>query len=208
MKKELPPVSARTLGNRVPRRGHWLLAGLGSLILRIMGWRIVGNLPDVERAVLVVAPHTSNVDGVIGLSAIQSLKVHVRFMGKHTLFEGRLGRLMYWLGGIPVNRDSAQDVVEQTTAVMREKPFWLGIAPEGTRKGAKCWKTGFYRIADQMRVPIVVIGFCYRRRQVRVLGSIMPTGDMDRDLASIVATLSEIEPRHPQRLSAPFRTGH
>lgn len=205
MKSELVPLTARTLGDQVPRRGHWLLAGLGRLILGAMGWRIVGRLPNTSRVVLAVAPHTSNIDGLIGISAIQSLRVHVRFMGKHTLFEGRLGRLMYWLGGIPVNRDSARDVVDQTTAVMRETPFWLGLAPEGTRTGAKRWKTGFYRIAEQMAVPIVVLGFCYRRRQVRIVDCFLPTGDMDADMARMVASLADIVPRKPALLSAPLK---
>ena len=205
MKSELAPLTARTLGDQVPRRGHWLLAGLGRLILGAMGWRIVGRLPNTPRVVLAVAPHTSNIDGLIGISAIQSLRVHVRFMGKHTLFEGRLGRLMYWLGGIPVNRDSARDVVDQTTAVMRDTPFWLGLAPEGTRTGAKRWKTGFYRIAEQMAVPIVVLGFCYRRRQVRIVDCFLPTGDMDADMARMVASLADIVPRKPALLSAPLK---
>ena len=205
MKSELAPLTARTLGDQVPRRGHWLLAGLGKLILGAMGWRIVGRLPNTPRVVLAVAPHTSNIDGLIGISAIQSLRVQVRFMGKHTLFEGRLGRLMYWLGGIPVNRDSARDVVDQTTAVMRETPFWLGLAPEGTRTGAKRWKTGFYRIAEQMAVPIVVLGFCYRRRQVRIVDCFLPTGDMDADMARMVASLAYIVPRKPALLSAPLK---
>ncbi|WP_290518520.1 1-acyl-sn-glycerol-3-phosphate acyltransferase [Alcanivorax sp.] len=205
MKSELAPLTARTLGDQVPRRGHWLLAGLGKLILGAMGWHIVGRLPNTPRVVLAVAPHTSNIDGLIGISAIQSLRVQVRFMGKHTLFEGRLGRLMYWLGGIPVNRDSARDVVDQTTAVMRETPFWLGLAPEGTRTGAKRWKTGFYRIAEQMAVPIVVLGFCYRRRQVRIVDCFLPTGDMDADMARMVASLADIVPRKPALLSAPLK---
>ena len=205
MKSELAPLTARTLGDQVPRRGHWLLAGLGKLILGAMGWRIVGRLPNAPRVVLAVAPHTSNIDGLIGISAIQSLRVQVRFMGKHTLFEGRLGRLMYWLGGIPVDRDSARDVVDQTTAVMRETPFWLGLAPEGTRTGAKRWKTGFYRIAEQMAVPIVVLGFCYRRRQVRIVDCFLPTGDMDADMARMVASLADIVPRKPALLSAPLK---
>jgi 1-acyl-sn-glycerol-3-phosphate acyltransferase len=205
MKSELAPLTARTLGDQVPRRGHWLLAGLGKLILGAMGWHIVGRLPNTPRVVLAVAPHTSNIDGLIGISAIQSLRVQVRFMGKHTLFEGRLGRLMYWLGGIPVNRDSARDVVDQTTAVMRETPFWLGLTPEGTRTGAKRWKTGFYRIAEQMAVPIVVLGFCYRRRQVRIVDCFLPTGDMDADMARMVASLADIVPHKPALLSAPLK---
>lgn len=205
MKQELPAITPQIIAPAVPRRGHWFLAGLGRLILSLMGWRIVGTLPNVDRAVLAVAPHTSNIDGVIGLSAIQALRVYVRFMGKHTLFEGRLGRLMYWLGGIPVNRDNARDLVEQTAQAMQQEPCWLGIAPEGTRKGAERWKTGFYRIAEAQGIPIVVLGFCYRRRQVRVVGSVMPTGDMEADLQTMVDMLADIVPRHPELLSAPFR---
>ena len=104
-----------------------------------------------------------------------------------------------------MNRDSARDVVDQTTAVMRETPFWLGLAPEGTRTGAKRWKTGFYRIAEQMAVPIVVLGFCYRRRQVRIVDCFLPTGDMDADMARMVASLADIVPRKPALLSAPLK---
>lgn len=205
MKQPLPAITPDTPGPLVPRRGHWFLAGLGRFILKVMGWHIVGTLPNVDRAVLAVAPHTSNIDGVIGLSAIQALRIYVRFMGKHTLFEGRLGRLMYWLGGIPVNRENARDLVDQTAAAMQQEPCWLGIAPEGTRKGAERWKTGFYRIAEAQGIPIVVLGFCYRRKQVRVMGSVMPSGDMEADLQQIVAMLAEIVPRHPGLLSAPFK---
>lgn len=205
MKAELPPITSAVVGGRVPRRGHWLMAGLGRLILMLMGWRIVGRLPNVERAVLAVAPHTSNMDGLVGISAIQALRLQVRFLAKHTLFEGRLGKLMYWFGGIPVDRQSAQDVVDQTTRVMREKAFWLGLAPEGTRKGVERWKTGFYRIAEEMQVPIVVIGFCYQRKQIRVVDALMPSGDMEKDLAAMVESLADIVPRRPDRLSGPLK---
>ncbi|MCK0152710.1 1-acyl-sn-glycerol-3-phosphate acyltransferase [Alcanivorax sp. S6407] len=205
MKPALPAITPSTPGPLVPRRGHWLLAALGRLILKLMGWRIVGELPDVPRAVLAVAPHTSNLDGLVGVSAIQALRVNVRFMAKHTLFEGRMGKLMYWLGGIPVNRDDASDLVEQTAHAMQKAPCWLGIAPEGTRKAAQRWKTGFYRIAEAQSIPIVVLGFCYQRRQVRVVGSLIPTGDMEADLNRMVVMLADIVPRHPALLSGPFK---
>ncbi|MDX1803365.1 MAG: 1-acyl-sn-glycerol-3-phosphate acyltransferase [Alcanivorax sp.] len=205
MIRPLPPVNANTLGSRVPRRGHVLLAWLARVVLRLLGWRIVGALPDVPKAVLIVAPHTSNYDGLVGISAIQALRIHVRFMGKHTLFTGRAGGLMKWLGGIPVDRGSADDVVAQTTAYMRKEPFWLGLAPEGTRKGAERWKTGFYRIAEAMQIPVVVIGFCYRRKQVRIVDSFVPGGDLDADMARIHDHLADIEPRRPERLSTPLR---
>lgn len=205
MSKVLRPLTPEHLGSQVPRRGHWLLAGLGRFILRSMGWRIVGELPNVERAVLVVAPHTSNVDGLIGISAIQSLRVHVRFMGKDALFKGVLGPVMRWLGGIPVRRESAHDMVEQTVQAMTDASFWLGIAPEGTRKSAPRFKTGFYHIAERAGVPIVALGFCYQRREVRIVDTFLPSGNQEKDIARILAALSDIQPRHPHWLSQPLR---
>ncbi|EKF75066.1 acyltransferase [Alcanivorax hongdengensis A-11-3] len=205
MIRPLPALTPQSLGSQIPRRGHGVLVWLARLILRLIGWRIVGELPDVPRAVLVVAPHTSNFDGLVGISAIQALSLDVRFMAKDTLFTGRAGQLLRWLGGIPVDRSRADRIVEQTSAAMASKPFWLGLAPEGTRDRAQRWKTGFYRIAEGLQLPMVVIGFCYRRKQIRVVDSFVPSGDMDADLARIIDKLADIEPRRPERLSAPLR---
>lgn len=205
MSRPLPPLSKASLGPQVPRRGHWLLAGLGRLMLRLQGWHVVGKVPDVPRAVLTFAPHTSNHDGLVGIPAIQSLRIDVRFMGKHSLFQGRLGKIMRWLGGIPVDRNSARDVVEQTVAQMANEPFWLAIAPEGTRNAAESWKTGFYRIAERLQVPIVVFGFCYKRKQVRVVYTFTPSGDLQGDLSAMVEALADIEPCRPEKLSRPLR---
>lgn len=205
MKTPLPPVTAKRLGSNIPRRGHWFLAFLGRLVLRLVGWRIVGVLPDVPKAVLIGAPHTSNYDGLVGISTIQALRLNVKFLAKDALFEGRKGRVMRWFGGIPVDRSSATDIVDQVTKAMAHDDFWLGITPEGTRSGAEKWKTGFYRIAQALELPIVVIGFCYRRQQIRVVDTFVPTGNMDADLERIYDALHDIVPSHPERLSAPLR---
>jgi len=202
----LPPLRAVDVGPRIPRRGHWLAAALGRAMLRLVGWRVVGTLPDVPRAVMIAAPHTSNFDGLVGVSAIQALRLDIRFMAKHSLFRGPAGVLLRALGGMPVNRDSAGGVVEKSKASLQgEEPFWLGITPEGTRAGASEWKTGFYRIADDLRLPIIVVTFCYRRRQARVLQAVWPSGDMQRDLEVIYALLDDVHARHPERLSAPLK---
>lgn len=202
----LPPLNRRALGTRVPRRGQRLAAHLGRLLLGRLGWRLVGRLPDVPRAVVIAAPHTSNYDGLVGISAIQYLGLDVRFMAKHSLFRGPAGWLLRALGGIPVNRDAAGGLVQHVKGVLKGgDPFWLGITPEGTRTGAGQWKTGFYRIAAELGLPIVVVTFCYRRKQIRVLEAFWPGADMERDLQTIYALLDDVEPRHPERLSAPLR---
>ncbi|PHS60055.1 MAG: acyltransferase [Alcanivorax sp.] len=203
---ELPPLHPADLGARVPRRGSAPMAWLGRWILRAIGWKVVGRLPDIPRAVMIAAPHTSNYDGLVGISAIQSLRLDIRFMAKHTLFRGAIGVLLKALGGIPVHRGRAGGLVEETQRVLAAgDPFWLGITPEGTRTGAREWKTGFYRIALALKLPIIVVTFCYRRKEARILDAFWPTGDVEKDLEAIYALLDDVEPRHPERLSAPLK---
>lgn len=201
-----PVIRPSDPGPRVPRRGSRLSSALGSLILRLVGWRVTGELPDEPRAVVIGAPHTSNFDGLVGISALQALRLDVRFMAKHSLFRGPAGWLLKALGGIPVNRRKAGGVVHGAKALLKGgDPFWLGITPEGTRTGAAEWKTGFYRIAADLDLPIIVVTFCYRDKEVQVLGAFRPGADRDADLEAIYAKLDHVTPRHPERLSEPLR---
>lgn len=194
------------LGPRVPRRGNRFSSLLGRLLLRLAGWRIVGEFPDVPRAVLIVAPHTSNWDGYVGLAAIWALRLDIHFMGKHTLFRRPFGALVRWLGGIPIDRSSSAGVVEQSVQRFRENSgFMLGITPEGTRKGAANWKTGFLRIAQQAKVPVIVVGFDFARRDVVIADVVEPGNDMDADMVRVMENFRYIEPCRPERLSAPLR---
>lgn len=194
------------LGPRVPRRGNRFSAWLGRLLLALAGWRVVGDFPDVPRAVVIVAPHTSNWDGYVALAAIWALRLDLRFMGKHTLFRPPLGALLRWFGGIPIDRSSSAGVVEQSVNRFRERDqLLLGITPEGTRKGAGSWKSGFHRIARQAGVPIIVAGFDFARRHVVIADCVEPGDHPEADMARILENFRHIEPCRPERLSAPLR---
>ena len=108
MSTDLRPLTPDAIGASVPRRGHWLVAALGRAVLRLIGWQVVGELPNVPRAVMIAAPHTSNYDGLVGVSAIQGLRLDIRFMAKHTLFRGPAGWLLRALGGM---RESLERLV-------------------------------------------------------------------------------------------------
>ena len=60
----------------------------------------------------------------------------------------------------------------------------LAIAPEGTRVRAEHWKSGFYRIAERARVPIVPAYLDYGTRTAGFGPPFVPSGilrdDMDR----------------------------
>jgi 1-acyl-sn-glycerol-3-phosphate acyltransferase len=142
---------------------------LGRNVMRVAGWTFAGTVPNVSRAVIIVAPHTSNWDFVIGAAGMLCLDLELRFLGKHTLFKGPLGSLMRSLGGIPVDRSRpGSGVVEAMAARFgSEDRLLLALSPEGTRKSVNRWKTGFHRIARAAQVPIAAVALDYSRRQIR-----------------------------------------
>jgi 1-acyl-sn-glycerol-3-phosphate acyltransferase len=175
-----------TAGSRFPRWGGSLTRGIGRLILRLKGWRAVGEVPDLPNMVIPVAPHSSNWDFVLGIAYVMSKNVRVRYIGKRELFRWPLGPIMRWLGGIPVDRAQPQGVIDQVVAEIRRAPGTvLGITPEGTRKRGAPWKSGFYRIAVQAGIPIVPGFLDWSRKEVGLLARFHPTGEQEADLAHL-----------------------
>jgi 1-acyl-sn-glycerol-3-phosphate acyltransferase len=176
----LPPNAPRVKPNRLTR---WL----GRSILRLGGWRMVGKLPDIPRAVMIGAPHSSNWDGVWGFAAKAALGLDVKIIAKESLFRvPGLGLLLRSLGVIPINRSAAHGVIDQATAMIRNaERFWLGIAPEGTRKAVERWKAGFWKIAKAAEVPVIPAYFHYPDKVIG-FGEIFHLGeDMEADMRRI-----------------------
>jgi len=187
------------LGPNVPRQGGAVSAALGRLVLRLIGWRIEGELPDVSRAVLIVAPHTSNWDFPVGLAVKFALRLRVNWLGKHTIFRYGLARIWRPLGGIPVDRQAATGVVSQVLAEFgRRDRLLLGVAPEGTRKKVPQWKSGFYRIAQAAGVPIAPLAFDYPRRAIVFFPLFAPSGDYEADLAKLRSHYAAAMAYHPE----------
>lgn len=194
------------LGPNVPRRGNAFSRWFSLMLLRLLGWRVTGDFPNVRKAVLIVAPHTSNMDGVMTVVASFALGLKISFFVKHAAFRFPFGGLMRFFGALPVNREDSKNLVGFSAGKLREKDqLLLSVAPEGTRHETDNWKTGFYWIAHQAQVPIIFIAFDYPSREVRIVGHLTPSGDIDRDLPAIIECYRGIVPRHPAKLSAPLR---
>jgi len=173
---------------RVPQvRPNRFTRGFGRWVLKLGGWRMVGELPDVARLVLIGAPHSSNWDGIWGFAAKLALGLDIRILGKDTLFKvPGVGALLRRLGVIPVDRSNPKGVVEQAAALLRgADALWFGLAPEGTRKRVEAWKTGFWKIARAADVPVLPVYFHYPDR---VIG-IGPLWHMGDDLAADMARI-------------------
>lgn len=165
--------------------------------LRLGGWSLRGEFPDVPKLVLIAAPHSSGWDGLWGLLIKVAVGADVRFMGKQELFSGPLGGTLRQLGGMPVNRAAAKGVVEQMIdQFQRREQLWLGIAPEGTRKPVKRWRSGFWHIAHGSSVPIFPVAFHYPEKIIQ-LGPLFETSaDMDADMAKLRAWYAPFQGKH------------
>ncbi|MGH8033293.1 MAG: lysophospholipid acyltransferase family protein [Luteimonas sp.] len=173
-----------------PRLQHnALVRWCGRTILRLGGWRVVGELPDLPRLVLIGAPHSSNWDGVWGFATKFALDVDIRVLGKDSLFRiPLLSSLFKWLGVMPVNRNAGRGVIEQAAALIRDSErMWYGLAPEGTRQRVENWKTGFWKIAKAADVPVLRMYFHYPDRVVGFGPVFYLSDDMAADIASLRA---------------------
>jgi 1-acyl-sn-glycerol-3-phosphate acyltransferase len=175
-----------------------LTRGIGAAGLWLLGWRFEGEVPDRPKLVIVVAPHTSNWDFIVGVCAALALGFHFRFLGKDALFKPPLGWLMRWTGGIPVNRKRPEGVLEAAVDSFRREDFLLAITPEGTRRRVDRWKTGFWRIAREASVPVWTVALDWSRRVVRLDEAFEATPDLDADLRVLYARFSAEMARQPE----------
>jgi len=159
---------------------------LSNSIMRLVGWRVEGKLPDLPKFVLIAAPHSSNWDFLMFLGVVFHLRANVRFMGKAELFRNPFGWFFYYCGGIPVDRTKSQGLVEQmVNACQKSEKFILTIAPEGTRHHVTEWKMGFYHIARNAGIPIVLAVVDGKHKTMRVGQVFHPTENMDADIKAV-----------------------
>ena len=169
------------------------------IFIAILGWRVVGQLPDIPKFVIIGAPHTSNWDFVMFLALAFILKGDLRYMGKKELFYWPYGWFFRWCGGVPVDRSKPQGLVEQTVQAIQEADhFQLVITPEGTRSKVGEWKMGFYHIAKQAGIPVST-GFVDSVTKTTGIGPTFTlTDDMEADIAAMQAFFKDkvgINPR-------------
>jgi 1-acyl-sn-glycerol-3-phosphate acyltransferase len=173
---------------------------LGRATIAALGWKLEGEAPHDAKCVVIAAPHTSNWDGFYMLAMAWALGMRIDWMGKHTLFTGVRGKVLKALGGVPVDRRANHDVVQQMVDKFREADaLVLAIPPEGTRKRANAWKSGFYWIAKGANVPIYMSFLDYGRKVGGVGPSFVPSEDLEADVAKLRAFYEHMTGKHPEQ---------
>ncbi len=179
-----------------------MLRVIAKYLLRLGGWTAVGEAPSVPKAVFIAAPHTSNWDGIWALIYKVSTGLEIHFFAKQSLFWFPLGTLLRGLGGIPLNRNEPGSAVRQAVDAFEENDeFYLALAPEGTRSLRSHWKSGFYRIAMEANVPVVLGFFDYRDKRLGFGPTLELTGDRDTDLATMQEFYGTMTARWPEKVS-------
>jgi 1-acyl-sn-glycerol-3-phosphate acyltransferase len=177
-----------------------LFRGLTRLLLGLSGWRVDGKLPNLPKFILVGAPHTTNWDFILFLGVVFHLRANVRFMGKAELFRSPIGWFFYWCGGVPVDRSKSQGLVDQmVNACKQSEKFILTIAPEGTRHSVSEWKMGFYYIAKNAGIPIVMAKVDGKQKTVHVGQIFYPTENMEADIKAIKGAFSGMTGIKPRK---------
>lgn len=176
------------------------------LILKLCHWEISGQLPLTSKFIIIVAPHTSNWDFIIGVLARGALGEKINFLGKHQLFIKPWGWFFKAIGGTPVDRTKHNNLVQAAVAQFNEKKeYKLALTPEGTRSSVMRWKTGFYHIAKQAHVPIISIGFDFEKRQIIIGDCILTGDDMVQDMNNIINYFRNIKGKYPKDIPS-FKT--
>ena len=170
------------------------------IYLALAGWKLRGDFPALDKAVLVAAPHTSNWDGLNMLATAGYYRVKLRWMGKKSLTTGPFGGVIKWLGCVPIDRSAANDVVRVMTDAFAAAPkMILAIPPEGTRSATREWKTGFYHIARAANVPLILSVLDYGAKTVSLAAVISPSGDYDADLRVIQSYYATATGKHADK---------
>ena len=179
-----------------------VLRGVSLAFLKLAGWKVTGQLPaNGRKCVFIAAPHTSNWDLPYTLMVAFALRLNIYWMGKEQIFRPPFKGLMMWLGGLPVRRESANNLVAASVEALQaaDGPVQLVVPPEGTRSKVRYWKTGFYYIAVGAQVPIVMAYMDYARKESGLGPVFEPTGDIEADMVRIKAFYAPFKGKNPSQ---------
>ena len=166
---------------------------LDKLVLSVFGWKVKGSISEDfsnQKLVVIVAPHTSNWDGIFGVATVAGLDAKITFIGKHTAFRYGLGAFLRYMGGIPVDRSKPggiiQDAIDQ---IKKIDGSLIAMSPEGTRSKVKEWKTGFLRIAKELNTKIIPASLDFAKKEILLGKAFTPSGNNDEAVSYTHLTL-------------------
>jgi len=186
-----------------------LMKLLARSLFALTGWTYNNNMPPgIRQSVMIAAPHTSKWDFLYTRLAFVLMDIPVRITIEHRYTKFPYGPFIRALGGIGIDRRPKKEGEERPSMVAamvdlfkKHPDFVMLVTPEGTRNLRTRWKTGFYHVALQAKVPVALGYLDYGKKEAGVSKVVYPSGDMKKDLQEIMAFYKNIVPRWPERFS-------
>ena len=176
---------------------------LGKLVLSVFGWKVKGSISEDfsnQKLVVIVAPHTSNWDGVFGVATVAGLDAKITFIGKHTAFRYGLGAFLRYMGGIPVDRSKPGGIIQDAiNQIKKIDGSLIAMSPEGTRSKVKEWKTGFLRIAKELNTKIIPASLDFAKKEILLGKAFVPSGNNEEDIRALKEYYSVFTAKHPEK---------
>lgn len=171
------------------------------IFFRLLGWKLIGTVdPAIKKCVIIVVPHTSNLDFLMGLLVRGIWDIKINFVGKKELFAFPFGYYFRSVGGAPLDRSGGKNNVDATVEVFNQhETFRLALSPEGTRKKVTELRTGFYYIALNAKVPIISVALDYGKKEVRTSQPVEVTGEFEEDMKKILPHFNGVQGKIPER---------
>ncbi len=172
------------------------------ILFRLMGWKAEVSIPLRDKCIIAIAPHTSNMDFLLGILYSRAMGFRSDFLMKKEWFFWPMGRFMKWLGGVPVYRSKSTSMTDQLAEVARKRnTFRLAITPEGTRSAVAEWKRGFYYIALKAGLPILLYGLDYHAKRIVCTREIHPDGNAEGQMREIKMYFKDFTGKHPDKFT-------
>ena len=172
---------------------------IARLILKILGWKVDDTPKGIPKAVIVMGPHTSNWDFIIGKLAFINYGIKTKILIKKEAFIFPFGWILKATGGVPVDRKKKNNITDQAVKFFNEnESVYMIFTPEGTRKYNPSWKRGFYHIAIKAKVPIYIGYMDYKTKRGGFHSVFEPSGNVEKDIILIKEILSQYTAKHPE----------
>ena len=179
-------------------------------LFAIMGWKIQGHLPsEINKCIIVAAPHTCNMDLILAMASFYKMKIPFKYLIKQEWLNFLpLQKIFKDSGAVGVDRSTSSTMVDAMAKLITSSTenIALMIAPEGTRKLNRNWKTGFYYTALKAKVPIVLSYLDYSKKVAAVGPSFMPSGCFRKDMSILKHYYKDITPKFPEKFSLDIYT--
>jgi 1-acyl-sn-glycerol-3-phosphate acyltransferase len=192
-------------GSLTPVKSNVLARATGRLMLSAFRWQIRGKVLNAPKFVMVLAPHTSIWDFYVGLAGKLAVGLHSSWLVSAAYTWWPLGFFLRRLGGIPIYQNGSHNLVSQLVQSFNENDrMMVTLFPEGTRKKAEKWKTGFWYIASQAGIPIQLVSFDYEKRITQCGPVIEPSNNIEADMKKIQEYYKGVQAKHPDKFGGEY----